>query len=98
MKMGNLGSDLNGSIGGEGATDPAAVESPREGKHGRRRKRPGPGNPGKRGTETEMEERVIVVARLLTRRLHLHQIKQFLLSKYDLGPRSAATYITKAQR
>ena len=96
--MGNLGTDPKAPTGGEETTDPTAVKSPIEGTSGRRRKRPGPGNPGRRGTKEEIEERVIGVAKLLVKRVHPHQIKQFLLAKYDLGPRSTAMYITKAQR
>ena len=73
--------------------EPAAARSA----SGPRQKRAGPGNPGKRATATELEERTIIVARLLCARRHKHQIKQYLAAKYDLGARSAEAYIARAR-
>jgi len=96
--MGNLAADRENSPDRDSAAGSRSAKSTSGSAAGRRRKRPGPGNPGKRGTETEIEERVIGVARLLAKRVHLHQIKQFLWTKYDLGPRMAVRYIAKARQ
>jgi hypothetical protein len=73
--------------------EPAAARSASGPSH----KRDGPGNPGRRATTVELEERVIIVARLLCARRHKCQIKQYLATKYGLGARSAEIYISRAR-
>jgi hypothetical protein len=51
----------------------------------------------KRATVAEVHKRVIGVAKLLVKRLHDYQIRQFLTEKYDLSSRMANTYISRAR-
>jgi hypothetical protein len=57
-----------------------------------------PGNPGKRATVAEVQERIIGVAKLLVKRLHRYQIAQFLYDKFGLSSRMANSYIARAHQ
>ncbi len=74
--------------------------SPREAKEilkKRPKKRKGPGNPGKKATQKEVEERIVGVAQMLARRLQVRQIKAFLFTQFDLGGRMAEEYISRGR-
>jgi hypothetical protein len=48
-------------------------------------------------TQIEVHERIRLVADMLVRRIHKHQIKRALEDKYGLGARQAEVYISRAR-
>lgn len=93
--MGNKGNSLIDGHAGSGFPPPCPETARRASTP--RQKKDGLGNPGKRATTAEVEERIIIVARMLAARVHKHQIKQYLATKYGLGFRSAEAYTARAR-
>jgi hypothetical protein len=63
----------------------------------RKSRRPGPGNPGKRATVNEVQERIIGTSKLIIKRLHKHHIVLFLTEKFGVSPKMAEIYIRRAR-